>query len=127
MKRLLFIVFVSGLFYSCGGGSESSESTSGQTASGGSTTGQSGSTSGHTTSSQTTSGQSTSGQSSSTRGALPSCVAGSSCECGELLSEIVCEDDVELCDCDACPEFEPAEAPSFQPCGGEPFGRWRLV
>lgn len=136
MKRLLFVVLVSGLIYSCGGGSESSESTSdqggstsGEGGSGGSASGPGGSTSGEggSNSGQATSAQSISSTSSSTGGPLPSCVAGSSCECGDLVSKTVCEDDVELCDCDDCPDFEPAPAPSFEPCGGEPFGRWRLV
>jgi hypothetical protein len=61
-----------------------------------------------------------------------SCRTGSTCTCfpGYFVGKTVCtpkpnERPVESCDCGECALIEAAPAPTWEPCGGEPFGRWR--
>ncbi len=53
------------------------------------------------------------------------CLIGKSCECESgLVGSSICVDDVEMCDCSACPAPPVDSAPAFVACGGEPFGIW---
>lgn len=74
------------------------------------------------------------GTSGSGLSAPPSCRAGSDCGCtpGYFSGKTVCTPvpggrPVESCDCGECTVIEAAPAPTWQPCGGEPFGRWRTT
>lgn len=53
---------------------------------------------------------------------------GGRCECGELgnYGTLECEGGEEVCDCSACPSFDPTPA-TFDPCGGDVWGTWRLI
>ncbi len=53
------------------------------------------------------------------------CLIGASCECESgLVGSSTCVDDVEMCDCSACPAAPVESVPAFVACGGEPFGTW---
>jgi hypothetical protein len=61
-------------------------------------------------------------------GSAATCVSGEACECSSgLMSRTVCEGEEQSCDCAICPATAPAApAAAYVPCGGEPFGTWRL-
>ncbi|HVJ19540.1 MAG TPA: hypothetical protein VM686_29170 [Polyangiaceae bacterium] len=53
------------------------------------------------------------------------CLIGKTCECASgLLGSTQCVDDVETCDCSACPAAPVDAEPVFVGCGGDPFGTW---
>lgn len=58
----------------------------------------------------------------------PTCREGNSCGCPDpspMRSVTTCEDEVEVCDCVDCPDQRVLTGvPSFDACGGEPFGQW---
>jgi hypothetical protein len=59
---------------------------------------------------------------------INTCHSGEKCSCGAgRVGTVACEGSVGACECEPCPALEVADAPAITPCGGEPFGSWRLT
>lgn len=55
------------------------------------------------------------------------CIPGQFCGCPYGVGVTVCDDGGSVCNCPECNILELTEIPSIEPCGGEPFGTWRLT